>query len=167
MGMRNGNYRPRSICSCMQTKEPMQLYADQGAYAAVCRPCKEHMQLYADQGAYASVYRPRSLYRCMQTEEHMQLYAGRQGAYAAVCRPRSIGNCMQGKEPMQLYADQGAYAAVEAHISVRTKSVRFDHKTRITRVFVLYPMRTTVDVMRRKILLNLNSKWEHSCGYHS
>ena len=54
----------------LQTKEPMQLYADQGAYAlytdqgayaAVCRPCM--------QGAYAAVYRP-----CMQ------------GAYAAVCR---------------------------------------------------------------------------------
>ena len=55
----------RSICSCMQTKEPMQLYADQGAYAAVCRP--------------------RSLCSCMQGKEPTQLYAG-QGAYAAVCR---------------------------------------------------------------------------------
>ena len=53
------------------------------------------MQLYADQGAYAAVCRPRSLCSCMQTKEpicscmqtkeHIQLYAD-QGAYAAVCR---------------------------------------------------------------------------------
>ena len=103
----------------MQTKEHIQLYADQGAYAAVCRPrslcsciqTEEPIPLYTDQGAYAAVYRPRSLYRCMQTKEHIQLYAD-QGAYAAVCRPRSICSCMQTKEHMQLYAGQGAYAAV-------------------------------------------------------
>ena len=67
---------------------------DQGAYAAVCRPrsicscmqTKEHMQLYTDQGAYAAVCRPRSICSCIQTKEPMRLYAD-QGAYAAVCRP--------------------------------------------------------------------------------
>ena len=71
MGMRNNNYRPRSMCSC--------IYAGQGAYAAV------------GQGAYcAAVCRARSVCSCMQGREHVQLYmyAG-QGACAAVC--------MQGK----------------------------------------------------------------------
>ena len=47
------------------------------------------MQLYTDQGAYAAVCRPRSICSCMQGKEPMQLYAG-QGAYAAVCRARSL-----------------------------------------------------------------------------
>ena len=90
----------------------MQLYADQGAYAAVSRPCKEHMQLYTDQGAYAAVCRPRSICICIQTKEPIPLYAD-QGAYAAVCRAaRSLCSCMQTKEHRQLYAGQGAYAAV-------------------------------------------------------
>ena len=48
--------RARNLCSCMQGKEPMQLYAGQGAYAAVCRP-RSIVQLYAGQGAYAAVCR--------------------------------------------------------------------------------------------------------------
>ena len=109
MGMRNGNYRPRSICSCMQTKEHSAVYTPRSLCS--CMQGKEHMQLYTDQGAYAAVCRARSLCSCMQTKEPMQLYAG-QGAYAAVCRPRSICSCMQGKEHMQLYTGQGAYVAV-------------------------------------------------------